>query len=163
MAAVSDNSLYQSVHAALDLMNCDIGPAECHGMLCGMLCAGTEFDPSQWLNHATGYQGELNINQLGNGHALVELLNKTITGFSSEDFALRVLIPDDDEPIAERVEAIGAWCRGFLSGFGLPGTVDVTQLSDDSQGFLRDLGEIGKVDFDDADGEADEVAFMEIC
>ena len=31
------------------------------------------------------------------------------------------LLPDDDAPLDERVEALGAWCQGFLYGFGAAG------------------------------------------
>ncbi len=163
MTEYYDTALYESVESALSLMDCDIGAAECHGMLCGILCGARHFDASIWLGHATGYQGEISLSDLGAGHALTLLLEETIAGFSADDFSLQVLLPADDHTIADRTEALGSWCRGFLSGFGLGDLDDVGQLSDDSQGFLRDLGEIGRVDAVDSDDSGDEFAFMEVC
>jgi len=163
MTEYSDTALYESVESALSLMDCDISAAECHGMLCGILCGARHFDAAVWLGHATGYQGEISLSDLGAGHALTVLLEETIAGFSAEDFTLQVLLPADDHSIAVRAEALGSWCRGFLSGFGLGDLADVAHLSDDSQGFLRDLSEIGRVDAVDSDDSGDEFALMEVC
>jgi len=163
MTQNSSNSLYESVESALTLMDSDIGPAECHGMLCGMLCGANGFDASMWLGHATGYHEELNIESLGAGHALKELLEETIEGFSSDDFSLHVLVPDDDYPVATRTEALAAWCRGFLSGFGLTQPGDLAQLSEDSRGYLQDLQEIGRVDAETASEDEDDYSLMELC
>ena len=163
MIDISESSLYQSVEAALTLMDCDIGAAECHGILCGMLCGIRHFDASAWLGHTTGYHDDVNFSDLGNGHALSQLLAETIAGFSADDFSLRLLLPDDDSGFELRTEALGFWCRGYLSGFGLTDLGDIKQLSDDSRGFLRDIEEIGKVDALESDDNNDEIALMEIC
>ena len=162
MTDFPENSLYSSVESALGLMDSDIGPAECHGMLCGMLCGTTTFDPASWLGHATGYHDDAAIVDLGPGHALSELLRETVNGFESEDFSLRILVPDDDEAIAVRAAALGAWCRGFLSGFGLVAQPSDAELSDDAAGFLRDLQQIGRID-ETAENADDESSFMELC
>lgn len=132
-------------------------------MLCGLLCAGSGFNPAVWLNHAMGYDEILTIADLGRGHALAQLLEETLDGFEAEDFSLFLLLPGDDSPLAERAAALGSWCRGFLSGFGVAGVVDDAALSDDGRGFLRDLREIGNVDVELADGGNDEFSLMELC
>ncbi len=163
MIEVSESSLYQSVESALTLMDCDTGTAQCHGILCGMLCGVRHFDASVWLGHTTGYHDAVSFSDLGSGHALSQLLAETTAGFSADDFSLRLLLPDDDSPFEGRTEALGSWCRGFLSGLGLTGLGDIKQLSDDSRGFLRDLEEIGRLDSVESDDNNDEIALMEIC
>lgn len=165
MTEYFDNALYESVDSALSMMDCDIGAAECHGILCGMLCSVRYFDASAWLGHTMGYHDDLAWSDLGAGHALTQLLASTMDEFAADDFSLQVLLPPDDDSLRVRTVALGSWCRGFLSGFGLGDMTDVKLLSDDSQGFLRDLVEIGRVDVvDEGEGEDDdEFAFMEIC
>jgi len=163
MTELFDNALYESVESALTLMDCDIDAAECHGMLCGMLCGAHNFDASAWLGHTTGYLDDVSWSDLGAGHALTQLLDETTAGFSADDFSLQVLLPSDDNSLVIRIAALGSWCRGFLSGFGLSDMADIELLSDDSQGFLRDLHEIGRVDPVESDDNDDEFAFMEIC
>jgi uncharacterized protein YgfB (UPF0149 family) len=163
MIEISESSLYQSVEAALTLMDCDIGAAECHGILCGMLCGVRHFEASVWLGHTTGYHDDVSFSDLGSGHALSQLLSETTSGYTADDFSLQLLLPDDDSPFEVRTEALGSWCRGFLSGLGLTDLGDIRQLSDDSRGFLRDIEEIGKVEAVETDDNSDETALMEIC
>lgn len=47
MGATTHDPLYQSVDAALRALDCDIGAAECHGMLCSVRL----FDEAAWLEH----------------------------------------------------------------------------------------------------------------
>ena len=164
MTEYFDNALYESVDSSLSLMDCDIGAAECHGMLCGMLCGAQHFDSGVWLGHMMGYSDDHSWSDLGSGHALTQLLAETVAGFSADDFALQVLLPSDDHSLQQRTQALGCWCRGFLSGYGLSSdAVDPTLLSDDSQSFLRDLDAIGRVETVDVDEDGDEFAFMEVC
>jgi uncharacterized protein YgfB (UPF0149 family) len=163
MTEIHDNALYESVESALSLMDCDIGPAECHGILCGMLCGAQGFSSSTWLNHTTGYTDHLSLDDLGAGHALAQLLEETLSGFESEDFSLRVLLPDENNPVTTRAQALGAWCRGFLAGFGLTEPSDLAELSDDSRGYLRDLHEIGRVEPTLSDDNDDDFSLMELC
>ena len=159
----SDDILYEAVSAALELLGCDIGAAECHGILCGMLCGSIDFDPNAWLDHAFGYDETINIEELGRGHALHELVEETMDGFAADDFSLRVLLPDEHDPVHERALALGAWCRGFLSGFGLGESIALDKLSEDSRGFLNDLQAIGRVEPTTTNEQDDEYALMEVC
>ncbi len=163
MTELSNKSLYESVEFALQLMDCDIGAAQCHGILCGMLCGVKEFDPSAWLGHTMGYHDTVSPADLGSGHALAQLLNETIAGFCADDFSLEVLLPQEDCALAVRTKALGSWCRGFLSGFGLTEFRASEKLSEDSRGFLQDLQEIGRIDPEEADDDGNEFALMELC
>ncbi|MFT4561752.1 MAG: hypothetical protein ACI9BW_001494 [Gammaproteobacteria bacterium] len=163
MVEKSDSSLYEAVDTALGTLNSDIGAAECHGMLCGMTCGLEHLDPSLWLGHVIGYREPLSRDDLGPGHALAQLFDETLAEFAADDFSLQILLPSDETSFAIRTEALGAWCRGFLSGFGLGDLQDTGSLSEDCQGFLRDLQEIGRVDSLDSDDEVDELALLEVC
>jgi yecA family protein len=158
-----DDALFDAVDGALNLMDCDIGAAECHGILCGMTCGVQHVDPSAWLGHVTGYHEYIGLDDLGSGHALIQLLDGTKSGFTADDFSLQMLLPSDDTELAQRTIALSAWCRGFLSGFGLTEMADIRELSDDCQGYLRDLQEIGRVDSQSSDDNDDERALLEIC
>ena len=158
-----DNALFEAVDSALSLMDCDVGASECHGMLCGMACGVQQYDASVWLGHVTGYHEHVGLDDLGSGHALVQLYEETNAGLAAEDFSLQILLPPDDSLFVERTAALGQWCRGFLSGFGLTDLGDIGQLGDDCQGYLRDLQEIGRIQTFESDEDEDEYAFLEIC
>ena len=38
------------------------------------------------------------------------------------------LLPSDDAPLAEQVEALAVWCQGFLSGVGSTAPAAARQL-----------------------------------
>jgi len=154
-------SMYESVDDALRRLECDVEPAECHGMLCGMLCSPQRFDADQWLRHVTGYP-ELPV-EAGTAPAetLGELARDTLSAMNTDDFSFHLLLPADEQPLSRRTAALGGWCRGFLSGFGLT-RPDMTQLSTDSREFLADLGRISQVDAREAGAEVAEASFFEI-
>jgi len=159
MTIYSSRAFYASVSAALSELDSDVDPAECHGVLCGMLCSPEGFEAQDWLQYLTGYP-ELHGVRLGTDSALLDLLQSTLRGMDSDDFGFELLLPDDDEPLIVRTDALGGWCRGFLSGFGT--TRGAAATSNESQEFLGDLYRISQVDPQDADGEVGEHAFQEI-
>ena len=72
------------------------------------------------------------------------------------------LLPDDERPLAERVQALTLWCEGFLYGLGLTGTSDAN-LSSQAAEAVRDLAEITRADVElSGDSEEDETAFTEL-
>ncbi len=158
MNASSSNSLYEMVAGALSLMASDVDPAECHGMLCGMLCSRRRFEPRAWLEHLCGYD-DSTAGTLTPDHALSLLVRETLSGMDADDYSFRLLLPPDDDSLSERTGALGSWCRGFLSGFGVG---EMHELSRESREFLIDLSRISQVDPGEGAGEAGEQAFVEI-
>ena len=78
------------------------------------------------------------------------------------DITVVLLLPTDDAPLAERAAALGEWCQGFLSGFGL--TRRAYALSDEANEVLRDLAAIAQVQDaleESEDGESDYMEVME--
>ncbi|MBI4695206.1 MAG: UPF0149 family protein [Gammaproteobacteria bacterium] len=154
-------SMYESVDDALRRLESDIEPAECHGMLCGMLCSPLHFDADLWLRHVTGYPETPVAPDSLPAEALAELARDTLTAMNTDDFSFNLLLPADERPLSLRTAALGGWCRGFLSGFGLT-RPDMTQLSRDSREFLADLGRISQVDNREHAAEVAENSFFEI-
>jgi yecA family protein len=159
MTTFSSRDFYASVSTALAQLDSDVDAAECHGVLCGMLCSPDAFETQLWLQHLTGYP-DSEPTRLAVDHVLSDLLRSTLRGMDSEDFGFELLLPDDDEPLVIRTDALGGWCRGFLSGFGTSRGAAAT--STESQEFLGDLYRISQVDPQEADGEVGESAFQEI-
>ena len=159
MSEFSSRSFYEVVSAALTHLESEVDAAECHGVLCGMLCSPNGFDTMHWLQHLTGYAEELG-HALAPGHALTELVHFTVRGMDSDDYGFEILLPDDDEPLIARAGALGSWCRGFLSGFGV--TRGAATMSAESREFLGDLYQISQVDPREAGSEVGEQAFTEI-
>lgn len=155
------SELYQRVALALAAVRCDVGAAECHGMLCGMLCGPRAFEPALWLDHVSG--GERDVFARGEPRAALEqLMGETLHTMSAEDYQLTLLLPADEAPLAERAAGFAAWCRGFLSGLGLSGIADLDGLGEDAREFLADLARFTSLAMDVDGDEEDERALVEL-
>ena len=63
------------------------------------------------------------------GDGPLEGLFEESTGvLSRAEMEFEPLLPDDETDLAARVEALGAWCQGFLYGFGAAGTAAHAKL-----------------------------------
>jgi len=153
--------LYERVARALGAVRCDVGAAECHGMLCGMLSGPQAFEPGLWLDHVSG--GERELFARGEPRAALEaLMGETLRAMSGEDYELALLLPADEAPLALRAAGFADWCRGFLSGLGLSGIADIDALGEDAREFLADLSRFTSLAMDAAGDEEDERALVEL-
>jgi uncharacterized protein YgfB (UPF0149 family) len=102
-------------------------------------------------------------------HKLSDLHQWTLESMNDSAGSFKLLLLDDDDPLPERVEALSAWCQGFVYGLAAGGIKQDSELPEDASELLKDMVEISRAahDIDDADTEAaddneDEVAYMEV-
>lgn len=150
-------------------MDASMGAAEAHGALCGMLCARGTVELSEWVDHVVGEQEQGSDLLHDVVHKLSELHQATLDMISDASGDFKLLLPDDDDSLPERVEAIAAWCQGFIYGLAAGGIQQESELPEDTEELLKDMVEISRAghDVDDGGDEAanedeDEVALMEI-
>lgn len=116
-----------------------VSPAELHGHLLGRVCAGAGFDEAAWQHAAAELLGG----------APGERLKAALSG-----------LPDDETPLAQRTEALGQWCQGFLAGFGL--TAREGSLTGEAEEVLQDMAAIAQVQGQLEDSEDGETDYMEV-
>lgn len=134
------------------------GP-ELHGGLCGFLAGGGKAERRNWLAQVLADR-ELAFSPAADD-PLDRLYQTTREQLAAPDFGFVLLLPDADEPVDVRGDALLGWCRGFLGGFGLAQTAPGT-LSEESDEALSDLGRIAASDLSYEDPERDEEAFAEV-
>ena len=93
----------------------DQSPSHLHGCLSGLLAAGAAPEPElglALLAQALGLDlyGEL-------ADQSMQLYRVTAAAMEDEEFDFHPLLRDDDEALALRTGALGAWCAGFLAGY----------------------------------------------
>lgn len=133
-------------------------PAEMHGVLCGLLCGGVGLDAQSW-------QGELN-GLVNDGHAfaapvrqwLDELCQDTLQALLSQS-GLTLLLPGEEEPMAERLAYLADWTQAFLAGFAVMQR-ELATLSDELQEMVEDLSNITQLDTDGEAAEEDESSYL---
>ena len=154
------NSPYQAFVTLLTASGHSVSPAELHGHLLGRSCAGAGFDAESWLVEASELLASEPQDNVRN--ALIGLQEMVKGELTSDDMTVVLLLPTDDAPLPDRAAALGQWCQGFLSGFGL--TRRAYSLSDEANEVLRDLAAIAQVQDaleESEDGESDYMEVME--
>lgn len=152
-----DTSLYK--------LEATMGAAESHGALCGMLCARGATDFSEWMSHVLGEQEQGNVLLRDATNLLSELHRYTIEQINDISGDFHLLLPDDDDDLVERTEALANWCQGFVYGLAAGGINENSELPEDTQELLLDFIEISRAghEVDDAEiSEEDELAFVEV-
>jgi yecA family protein len=157
------------------LFNVDasLGATEAHGALCGMLCAQGATEASQWMLSVLGEHEETSKALQQAGKKLLQIHQMSVEQMNDTDAEFELMLPDDDEPLEMRVEALGMWCQGFVYGLAVGGIKEDTVLPEDSKELIQDILEISRAGYvadneaelatDEEDSEEDEVAFMEVC
>lgn len=131
-------------------------PAEMHGLMCGLVCASQEnlLLPKQYKDSAI----------------MTALYPQIVEQFShaldQDTFTIELLLPDDEQPLSVRTEAIGEWAQGFIAGLG-EGGFKIINSNPSIQEVLEDFQAIAQIQGGDAMNDSgidedDEKAFFEV-
>lgn len=159
MSSVDPTPEYSDVSTALDRLHADVDAPEGHGILCGMLSAGTQVNDEAWLSQVLpGAASRAESREL-----LRQLFERTVFQLGDPEFSFEPLLPRDDVSLAARTQALSNWCGGYLYGLGLGGVTETTSLSADAAEILTDLAKIAGVDYElDGADDAEEDAYTEV-
>lgn len=142
--------------------------AECHGVLCGMICGETGKTAGDFLTHLATLE-LLDEPGLAMNEVMQEAFDSTLQQLEDEEMQFALWLPDDDEPLEDRTDALAQWCTGFLAGLGLGG--EMPEISEEAAEALTDLQQIARAAYSGLDDEEnlseevedeDEKAFTEI-
>jgi len=162
---------YEKVETLFRQLGLRLNPAECHGNLCGLLCATESLQAAAWVDQVLSGQLDLPGKEAGPAHteegeprtALLILYKNAVIQLEDSEYGFSLLLPDEDQPLTERVEALSLWCQGFLLGLGLGGVREQSALPGDSAEVMRDFVEISRLGHDPGrEKEEDEGAYAEI-
>ncbi len=154
---------YIDLQDVLEDVKAAVGASEAQGILCGMIVADEEDSKAKWMAQVLDnaeLKGEIAKECLV---LLDGLYTKTKEHMADQEFRLELLLPDEEQPISERVTAISCWCQGFLYGMAFAGLdLNSKDLPQEATEVVRDLSEIAKVDDELEDSEENEQAFFDI-
>ncbi|MFT3929476.1 MAG: UPF0149 family protein [Spongiibacteraceae bacterium] len=138
-----------------------LGAAELHGLLVGQLATGKRLSRSEWLRSANEHADLSQNPDEITGDRLYDFYRHTLSALQSGELDFQLLLPEDDIALDERIENLGAWCQGFLTGFGLAGSA--LKIDEELAEGLRDLSAIAQVGVDEDGAESSENDFFSIC
>lgn len=130
-------------------------PAEAHGILCGQLSAGSRMTGLGWLKQFLPLLGVKREPWDALTKRLYSMRHFCEEDLESHSLDFQILLPDDDENIATRLDALSEWCSGFLAGFGSIGS-QTQAFSEEVSSLIHDLQSISQVDIASAEGEGEE-------
>jgi len=142
-----------------------VSPARIHGALSGLLAAGAQPLAELGLDAVTHLLEVVAHGELA--EQILSLYTVTSGALLDESFEFHPLLPDDEEALAVRTEALGDWCAGFLLGFAQQNGKTPAQagaLSADSSEILSDLAVLAEASLGDEDDDEDEAEsnYMEL-
>lgn len=134
-----------------------------HGLLCGLLTTGRPVGAQLWHSMASQYTGDDILLDSDLEELLAQYIDQQKKQFSDERISFDMVLPDDEQPLEERAEALGQWCGAYLFGLSAGGVNRDTEMDADSQELLRDMAEISRVEFDEEEADIeDEIQYNEL-
>lgn len=132
---------FDQLAAAFAALQIVLHPAEWHGLMAGAGAGGSSPEEVFALLEA-----EFSDSVIDDGvrRALRAIATDTAAELTRSDCGFQLLLPDDGQPLAQRVTALAAWCQGFLAGLGQAGAA--RSLSAETSAALGDLAAIGCAD-----------------
>ena len=153
--------IYQSTQLALEQNDLFIMPSEVHGVITGLLACGIDIDNKEYLailsdvfNDGVAFSGELK-------QLIIDFYTQVRSTLDDRELQFELFLPDEDESLNDRANALVSWVSGFLLGFGLK-QKDYGKLSAEVKEVIRDFTEINQMDTTFDDTEEDRQSFYEV-
>ncbi len=121
--------------------------SELHGLLTGIIVVSEAPTSEEWqaILARIGFE-PLPEEAL---RLLTEEAEDAASALSDDHLDYAPLLPDDDHPLQERVEALASWSSGVLLGFGLTGG----KIRKDEADILRSLSDVAGLLYNDEDDD----------
>ena len=144
-----------------------LNPSELHGVLVGLMGAGFDPDDEHHLEQTlASVEKAVGMQLQGELVDIVSRLNlATLSAIVDTDYAFRVLLPDDDDPIEQRLRSFSNWVTGFISGYTEGMTVRQAAglaIQAEVADVLKDFASIAQVETDQVETEEAERQLEEL-
>ncbi len=150
---------FDKVEAAL--RDADMQAAEAHGTLVGMVCAAGQTSVQDWW--AQVYEPVEGQDAPTRPDVIDLMAAETLDGLLDASGTFDLMLPDDEDALEARADALHEWCHGFLYGYGVAGGRDVGLLPEEAAELLRDMTQFAQARFElGDDAEEDELSYSEL-
>ncbi len=165
----STTVIYDELTNLYARMGITAGASETHGIVTGLVCGGAARDSVRDALYLVAGSQRLPDNTAeAVSQILVELYDATVRSFNNDRFDYELVLPDDENSIVERIDAVAAWCQGFVLGLLQNEDISIEKLDEDSAEIVRDIMAIAEVESlnemvnDDGHAQSDEHSLTEI-
>jgi uncharacterized protein YgfB (UPF0149 family) len=159
---MTDASLFEQTQSALQTEEFGITTTELHGFLCGVLSIDISY-PIQTSIAVLAPDYENVILSAPVNAQLNEFYEHVKSQMTDPELQLTLMIPENNEiDLSTRVNALAAWCDGYLYGLANAGLQDASQLPQDTLEIIQDLSRIAQLDGADTGEEEEELSYVEL-
>ncbi len=128
-------------------MGSTLSPTYLHGSIAGVLSAGKRMTQEDWVDWALDQMAPTEEVQEAHVTVIQGLYFKTLSELEDESLAFSLMLPGEDAPMVDRLQALSDWAGSYLGAFGATGIVQETSdMPATLQEILEDLSEIAQVD-----------------
>jgi uncharacterized protein YgfB (UPF0149 family) len=136
--------------------------AEAHGMLCGLICAGSASAAAVWIRELFPEAGRDGPPDAMTRSALQAVAERTRSEIEGPRLGFTPLLPEEGRSLRERAIGLYDWARGLFYGLGVAG-LRREDLSEEGREAFADLADITRMDLDALEeGEENEAALAEL-
>lgn len=130
--------------------------SQAHGVVCGILAANSTM--TDWEKIITG--GDENGGTRELLHVVYDGSSQQLKDFL---FEFQLLLPNEEESLQDRAEALSLWCQGFLTGLKAAGESVEGRGHGEASEAIADMVEVAKMEYEEVvDTEEDETAYLEL-
>ncbi|MBV7317369.1 UPF0149 family protein [Shewanella sp. NIFS-20-20] len=134
---------------------------EVHGALVGLICGGVQLTPNGWQKPLSELMNDgqalpKNLEQL-----VTVMYQDSVSRLAEMEFGFTLLLPDEEETLASRLEALSLWVQSFLTGLAII-QPKLKSASAEVREVIDDLSEIARVELEVDEDEESEAALMEL-
>ncbi len=145
--------------AALKAAEIPLHPSEIHGSVVGLICGGLGTKTQLWLPALTDI--------INDGQALPQDLMRIVAELHKDahdrlaefEFGFTMLLPEEEEPLTTRVEALSLWVQSFLASIAIA-QPKLAKSSVDVKEVVKDLSEIAQIELDVSEDDESEDAYI---
>lgn len=163
MDPVPNLPAYDDAERLLHEAGVPTGASEAHGIITGVLCAphGARVAwPALIMGRDLTPDGE-RLKALA--QLLAALHRSTYAHLHGVDCDFAPLLPDDNHSLAEQLEGLTDWCRGYLFGLHAGGVENAQSLPGDAGEIVRDITRLSEAELGSPLADEDEArALVEI-
>lgn len=143
---------YDEVSDSLARSGAVIALPELHGGVCGALCAAGAAGAERWLEDCLRDQELTSVDE-DLAAVLGRLVATTWRTLNDDALGFAPLLPGDDAPLADQVQALALWCHGFLGAVAVSGS---SQDGEDVDEVLRDFAQISRAGLSEAEAAGED-------
>ena len=132
----------------------EVSEFELHGLVVGVAVATSEVD-AQKIGDALSDVAKDEFDS----SAISDLIVRSVEMLDDEEMAFYPVLADDEEPLDEKLLALGDWVGGFLRGYE---AFTPARVADEVHEIVEDFSRIADVDYNTEEDEALYESYVEL-